>query len=127
MPNFWHSHYSNSQNSIISFDYSWFLAKNISNFVLLSWKLNNWYCHSIQGQLYWFVTHGAPIGKRWYPTSLRHLKTAVMSVPGNWLAWPHLRFAVMPTDFCFKVLCSQIIFWLDLGWLANESTKNITS
>ena len=39
-------HHSNSQNSIISFDYSWFLAKNISNFVSLSWKLHNRYFHS---------------------------------------------------------------------------------
>ena len=39
-------HYSNSQNSIILFDYSWFLAKNLSNFVSLPWnaiilKINN--------------------------------------------------------------------------------------
>ena len=40
-------HYPNFQNSIISFDYSWFLGKNISNFVSLPWKLNNWYCHII--------------------------------------------------------------------------------
>ena len=39
-------HYSNSQNSIFSFDYSWFLAKNLSNFVSLSWKLYNRYCHN---------------------------------------------------------------------------------
>ena len=39
-------HYSNSQNSIISFDYSWFLAKNLSSFVSLPWKLHNRYCHS---------------------------------------------------------------------------------
>ena len=32
-------HYTNSQNSMISFDYCWFLAKNLSNFVYLSWKL----------------------------------------------------------------------------------------
>ena len=36
---------SNSQNSIISFDYCWFLAKNLSNFVFLLWKLQNRYCH----------------------------------------------------------------------------------
>ena len=39
-------HYSNSQNSIISFNYSWFLAKNLSNFVSLPWKLHNKYCHT---------------------------------------------------------------------------------
>ena len=44
----WHSppHYTNSQNSMILFDYSGFLAKNLSNFVSLPWKLNNRYCHS---------------------------------------------------------------------------------
>ena len=35
----------NSQNSIISFDYSWFSAKNLSNFVFLPWKLHNRHCH----------------------------------------------------------------------------------
>ena len=47
----WHfltpSHYTNSQNSMISFDYSWFLAKNLSNFVSLPWKFHNWYCHNL--------------------------------------------------------------------------------
>ena len=48
---FWHfltpCHYSNSQNSIISFVYSWFLAKNLSNFVSFPWKLHNRYCHTL--------------------------------------------------------------------------------
>ena len=35
-----------SQISIISFDYSWFLAKNLSNFVSLPWKLHNQYRHN---------------------------------------------------------------------------------
>jgi hypothetical protein len=39
-------HYSNSQSSIISLDYSWFLAKNLSKFVSLPWKLHNRYCQS---------------------------------------------------------------------------------
>ena len=38
--------YFNSQNPMISYDYSWFLAKNLSNFVSLSWKLYNRYCHN---------------------------------------------------------------------------------
>ena len=46
---FWHfltaRHYSNSPNLAISFDYSWFLAKNLSNFVSLPWKRHNRYCH----------------------------------------------------------------------------------
>ena len=39
-------HYSNFKNLVISFEYSWFLAKNLSNFVSLSWKLHNRKCHS---------------------------------------------------------------------------------
>ena len=38
--------YSNAQNSMISFDYSWCLGKNLSNFVSLPWKLHNRYCHT---------------------------------------------------------------------------------
>ena len=40
-------HYSNFQNLVISFEYSWFLAKNLSNFVSLPWKLHNRECHSV--------------------------------------------------------------------------------
>ena len=36
---FWHLlHYSNLQNSMISFDHSWFLAKNLFNFVSFPWN-----------------------------------------------------------------------------------------
>ena len=49
---FWHyltpHHYTNSQNSIISFDYSWFLPKNLSSFVFLSLKLLNQYSHNLR-------------------------------------------------------------------------------
>ena len=34
------------KNSKISFDYSWFIAKKLSNFVSLLWKLLNRYCHN---------------------------------------------------------------------------------
>ena len=40
--------YTNLQNSMISFDSSWFLDKNLSNFVSLPWKLHNRYCHNCQ-------------------------------------------------------------------------------
>ena len=36
-----------SQNLVISFEYSWFLTKNLSNFVSLPWKLQNRYCHNV--------------------------------------------------------------------------------
>ena len=38
----------NLQNWMISFDFSWFLAKSISNFVYLPWKLHNPYCHNTE-------------------------------------------------------------------------------
>ena len=40
-------HYSKSQNLVISFEYSWFLAKNLFNFVSLPWKLHNRKCHNV--------------------------------------------------------------------------------
>ena len=47
---FWHlltsPHFFFFLNSIISFVYSWFLAKNHSNFVFLCWKLHNRYCYT---------------------------------------------------------------------------------
>ena len=48
--NFWITLFSkmmsNSQNSMISFEYSWCLAKNLSNFVSHPCKLHNRYCHT---------------------------------------------------------------------------------
>ena len=44
-------HYTNLQNSMISFDYSWFLAKKHSNFVTLPWKIHNRYCHRLKLKL----------------------------------------------------------------------------
>ena len=48
---FWHfltpSRYSNFPNLVFLFEYSWFLAKNLSNFVSLPWKLHNPYCHNV--------------------------------------------------------------------------------
>ena len=39
-------HYSNSPSLVTSFHYNWFLAKNLSRFVSLLWKLHNRYCHN---------------------------------------------------------------------------------
>ena len=48
MPNFWQLVFTPILiNLVISFDYSWFLAKNLSNFVSPSWKLNNPYYHNV--------------------------------------------------------------------------------
>ena len=37
---------------MISFDCSWFFAKNLCNFVSLSWKLHNRYCHKYEWTYY---------------------------------------------------------------------------
>ena len=42
---FLNAHYSNYKIFVISFEYSWFLAKNLSNFVSLLWKLHKRYCY----------------------------------------------------------------------------------
>ena len=52
-------HYSNSQNLVISFEYSWFLVKNLSNFLSLPWKLHNRYCHNMNAPPKIFSTHYA--------------------------------------------------------------------
>ena len=44
-------HYSNFQNLVISLKYSWFLAKNLSYFVSLPWKLHNREWHNINAPL----------------------------------------------------------------------------
>ena len=43
-------HYSNFQNLVISYEYSWFLAKNLSNFASIPWKLHNRECHNLNTQ-----------------------------------------------------------------------------
>ena len=45
---------ANSQNSIISFDYSWFSAKNLSNIVSHPWKLHKPYCYNTRYPETWF-------------------------------------------------------------------------
>ena len=50
MPNFWQFTTTlilKIQSFHLWFDYSWFLAKNLSNFVSLPWKLHNRYCHKV--------------------------------------------------------------------------------
>ena len=39
-------HQMETQNLVISFDYSWFLGKNLYNFIPPVWKLHNPYCHA---------------------------------------------------------------------------------
>ena len=61
-------HYSNFQNLVISFKYSWFLAKNLSNFVSLPWKLHNRYCHNLQAVHHQAVHHAEPVVQAYEPT-----------------------------------------------------------
>ena len=49
-------HHNNLKNSMISVNYSWFLAKNLSDFVYLPWKLHNRYCHNREPFLKRFKT-----------------------------------------------------------------------
>ena len=53
MPNFWQLAITPILKiQYISFDYSWFLAKNLSNLVSLPWKLHNRYCHKLRPNLH---------------------------------------------------------------------------
>ena len=61
-------HYSNFHNLVISFDFSWFLAKNLSNFVSLPWKLHNRYCHNHQAVHHQAVHHAEPVVQAYEPT-----------------------------------------------------------
>ena len=49
-------HRMKTLNLVISFDYSWFLAKNLSSFVPLPWKLHNRYCHNLE-QYNYMINH----------------------------------------------------------------------
>ena len=85
---FWHfltpSHYTNLQNSMFLFDYSWFLAKNISNYVSLLWKLYNRYCHTAQ----------LPIWQKLWLYILIFCQGSHDKVSqSNWIERKHLRFA----------------------------------
>ena len=54
-------HYSNFQNLVISFEYSWFLDKNLSNFVSLPSKLHNRECHKLRKwHFLWPCTYSSP-------------------------------------------------------------------
>ena len=72
-------HYSNSQNLVISFEYSWFLAKNLSYFVSLPWKLHNRKCHTAGDQLV----------------------TAMLTREGR-LCPPHYCLSPLPPNFFFR-------------------------
>jgi hypothetical protein len=75
------SHYTNSQNSMISFDYSSFLANNLSNFVSLPWKLHNRYCHSPES--YWSNNHCYINPKQFFKMTTFLLKMTTFSVKGG--------------------------------------------
>ena len=89
-------HYSNSQNLVISFEYSWFLAKNISNFVSLPWKLYNRKCHNVD--VAWI--HGK--------TTLikKTQSTAVIPTTNN------LQWSAAYVQFTGVLLYNSAVFWL---------------
>ena len=51
---------------VTSFDYSWFLVKNISKFVSLPWKLNNRCCHIDHISFRYQRPEGKYLLARWY-------------------------------------------------------------
>ena len=53
MPNFGDSTLCLLTKYNIFLKVSWFLAKNLLNFVSLPWKLENPYCHTVQGRRNW--------------------------------------------------------------------------
>ena len=83
---FWHfgtPHYTNLQNSIISFEYvCWLLAKNLSNFVSLPWKLNNRYCHTMHNGFRYFVWYFHKIFLN-YNSFYRYIHKDLMKLQSN--------------------------------------------
>ena len=96
-------HYSNFQNLEISFEYSWFLAKNLSNFVSLPWKLHNRECHTAET----------------LPVSIRGILFSNQTIYNTicWFAGSMGQMTCQPNIFFFiidcKILCTNcFIFFL---------------
>ena len=113
---FWHfltpPNYTNLQNSMISFNCSWFLVKNLSNFVSLFW--NSTTCAAvIQGV-------NADYGEWPWQISVRKWKKGIHLLNGN-----SLMFAYFSTQkcflFCFKIsmehtFINVVVFcWTEIG------------
>ena len=113
------SHYSNSQNLIISFDNSWFLVKDLSNFVSLPWKLHNRYCHNVHRAKLarasvWFI-YLSQLGQRWSPWQPAWIDQCKVG-----LGWPifsgtvenflnvlYQKFIVLFVFFCLNGQCQR--------------------
>ena len=74
------SHYTNLQNSMISFDCSWFVAKNLSNFISLPWTFHNRYCHNmhIWHSKQFFTIYNKAVG----PTCISKSKVLIWNLDG---------------------------------------------
>ena len=105
---------TNSQNSMISFDYSWFLAKNISNFVSLPWKLHNRYCHNKESHQ--VRAHGTKMVLEQYVKWLDvdNEKSPDVSAIWNFLKWLKLASQWQDQRYTYRVLQTiqmKIILW----------------
>ena len=71
MLNFWQlaTNILQLSNSTISFDYSWSLAKYLSNFVFLPLKLHNLYCH--KWHIWGHILHLCSLFRRFASFGLR--------------------------------------------------------
>ena len=93
--------YSNSQNSIVSFDYSWFLAKNLSNYVSLSWKLYKQYCHTVHNPLHTWPTslsRFVTCGRGGVINCRRALPLGRLQRPNRNRKWPEIMATQKPSS-----------------------------
>ena len=93
---FWHLPIK-LQDSMTSFDYSWFIAKNLSNFVSLPWKLHNRYCHTLKALAagsWHSIAHFVSATPDWWRPWLRPPQPANMSKD-----WRGLTFGRAPSSF----------------------------
>ena len=125
--------FSNSQNSIILFDCSWYLANNLSNFGSLPWKVHNQYCHIAIAYL------NPPVSKTWL--SLILIKQCNWRFIGSWTPFVDIPcsisinsvvfdckwfFPIPPVTQSFDLFCNfelHISHWFTLySSVPNKST-----
>ena len=106
-------HYSNFQNFVISFEYSWFLAKNLSNFVSLHWKLHNRECHT---QHSWYLTCHCLICTRLKSDTFEIYKRYFEWLCGKPLPFIYSKRPVFITVFPRIVSVENILFWQWKMW-----------
>ena len=110
-------HYSNSQNSIITYDYSWFLARNISNFVSLPWKPHNRYFHKCK---YTLGQGRSNVVRACY----RNIVNRIVLMEYNLFSFRHKKKLLLPLNlsnfyfysFFYLIPCAKL---LKVSWFQN--------